>query len=175
MCQKGWSVFYQTFCSRYWGKQVFLWIFLKLCVLAQKASRPVLSNISLQCISRYVCVRLVLLMWGNCSLSPDSQVMMQQYLTDPQWWIWDFSLVSNATVVYFSQGVPPCCVPSGLGSYLNSMVLSKVGQKSKPSACISLQVHKERQKKLPRKMHRLKATTAKKIIFKQQGWSKLRC
>lgn len=53
--------------------------------------------------------------------------------------------------------------------------INKVGQKSKPSACISLQVHKEQQKKLSRKMHRLKATTAKKIIFKQQGWSKLRC
>lgn len=52
-------------------------------------------------------------------------------------------------------------------------MISKVCQMSKPSACISLQVHKGR-KNCHEKYTDSKLPRQRKIIFQQQGWSNLR-
>lgn len=52
-------------------------------------------------------------------------------------------------------------------------MISKLCQMSKPSACISLQVHKGR-KNCHEKYTDSKLPRQRKIIFQQQGWSNLR-
>lgn len=123
--KEGWSVFYQTF-SRYWENKCsheYSWNSLfwcekpkDLCFQVSHCSAFLDTFVrGLFCLCEETAAGLL-----------TAKSWSSNILTDPQWWIWGFPSLSSTTVASFSQDVPPCCVPSGFGSYLKNMVFRYV-------------------------------------------------